>query len=260
MLASLDWIIVAAPVLLGVLGAWLSIQPPKRKAIWMTVLILLGVAATAATLAQIRQTRREDKVTRSEDDSAKKKLQDKIDALQQQVKLLSESSIPGLIGDVKDLRPKKAPLPDVSAKFVGPEEVAILIENSKRAGVAYQPKYGVGLVDLEHPDDFLRIPTTTGDFIRAGEAWGPNQFMGLPGVKNIVKPGDRIFGTVTVSCPTCATTRGYWVYIKAGDGGWYSNMQKPGFITNIGVIAKLAANFEAEMDALVPKEKRLPIQ
>ncbi len=255
---------MCAPVTLGVLGALLAVRPPSRKFQWplVAILVLLGAGTTAATLYQIRETRIAEHDTQVQDEADKKGLQKTIDDLNGKIKVLSESSIPTLLGDVKGLKRPKAPPPDLRLRFVDPQEVDIVVDNAAHAGIADRPKYGVGLIDLDNiPADFLRIPTTMGDYIRPGDFWGPNQFMGIPAVKSVVKPGDRIFGSVEVSCPTCIKNRGYWVYIKVGEGGWYSEQEGPpmGF-ANLNAIQKIAENFDAYAAALVPPSKRIPIK
>jgi hypothetical protein len=251
-LTWLDWIIVAAPVLLGVLGVWLSLQPPKRKAIWMAILILLGVAATAATLYQIRQTRAEDQAARVKDGEDKSKLLSTIEGLKKAV---------GLLGNDKPAKPQRVPLPDLRLRFVSPQEVAIMIDNAKGGGIADRPKYGVALVDLDNPTEFLRIPTAMGDYIRPGESWGPNQFMGIDAAKAIVKKGDRVFGSVSVSCPTCMKSRGYWLFIKVGEGGWYVEQAgEPKGLANLKAAIQMAADFDTYANTLAPPTKRITIK
>src|ERR1700685_1637572 len=149
MLTWIDWIVVCAPVVLGVLGALLSIRPPGKKIQWplIVVLVVLGMATTAATLYQIRQTRISEESTHRQDDTDKKALQTTIDDLNAKIKVLSETSIPTLLGDVKGLKRPKGPPPDLRVRLVSPEEVAIVIDNSPHAGLADRPKYGVMLVD-----------------------------------------------------------------------------------------------------------------
>jgi len=259
-----DWIVVCAPVVLGVLGALLSIQQPgeKSKLPLILVLILLGAGTTAATLYQIRQTRITDRTARAQDEADKRKLQGTIDDLHKQIGVLSDTSIPALVGDVNGLKRPKLPPPDLTISFVHPLEVAILIHNAANSGIADRPKYAVALIDLESVSaDFLRIPTTMGDYIRPGGSWGPNEFMGIDGVKSVSKHGDRIFGSVEVSCPTCVTDRGYWVYIKVGEGGWYAEQQgPPKVLTNLTAIQRIADDFDAFAASLVPPSKRIPIE
>jgi hypothetical protein len=253
---------VSATVSLAVLGAWVSIQPPKRKSVWLIAFIVLGAGTTAATLYQVHQTRADDAKARAQDARDKKNLQDKIDALQKKVDVLSDTSIPKLLGDVKGLERPKARLPDLTLRFVHPQEVAIAIDNAPNAGIADRPKYGVQLVDLDNlAANYLGIPTNMGDYIRPGEFWGPNQFMGIDGVKSVVKPADRIFGSVSISCPMCVKSRAYWVYIKAGDGGWYAEQSgPPKGLANLDAARKISADFETYVNMLAPPSTRVLIK
>jgi hypothetical protein len=262
-LTWLDWIVVCAPILLGVLGALLSIRPPNRKfqGVLAAVLLLLGAGTAASMLYQIRQSRASDNATQIRNEKDKKDLQDTIKDLRKQVGVLSDTSIPALEGDVKGLKTPKSLPPDLRVRFVHMKDVAIVIENAPHVGIADRPKYGVQLLDFDNlAADYLRIPTNMGDYIRPGDYWGPNQFMGIDAVKGVVKPGDRIFGSVEASCPTCVKTRGYWVYIKVGEGGWYAEQDgEPKAITTLNAARGIADNLDVTLAALVPESKRIPI-
>jgi hypothetical protein len=224
--------------------------------------VILGAVITAVTLYQIRETRIAEDSARTQDDADKKRLQKTIDDLNREVTSLSQNSIPALMGDVNGLKQPKTPPPDLRLRFTSPQEVAIVIDNVSHAGTADRPKYGVMLVDLDNiAADFLQIPTTMGEYIRPGSYWGPNQFMGISGVKSVVKPGDRIFGSVDISCPTCVKDRGYWLYIKAGEGGWYAEQEGGPFgLSNLKVIQQIAKNLDSYVNALVPESRRIPIK
>lgn len=263
MLNHYDWITICAPILLAVVGAWISIRPPAKKYhIYVAIgLVILGGLAGASALYQIRQTRTADEIAKNAANNSEDALNAEISALRRQVATLSETSIPTLIGDVKGLAPSKSVPPNLRLSFVHPTEVAIVVENDRHAGLADRPKYFVQLVDLDNLSAFLRIPTFMGDYIRSGEFIGPNEFMGMAEVKAVVKPGDRIFGSVGVSCPTCVKSRTYWLYVKAGDGGWYEEQEgAPRAIASIDAAKKLAVNFDAYANILAPPAKRVPIQ
>jgi hypothetical protein len=100
--------------------------------------------------------------------------------------------------------------------------------------------------------NYLLIPTQMGDYIRPGEYWGPNEFMGLPAVKSVVKRGDRVFGRVQVYCTRCAKMRGYWLFIKVGEGGWYAEQEQPRALAGLSGPQQVAANFDASVDILAP--------
>jgi hypothetical protein len=90
---------------------------------------------------------------------------------------------------------------------------------------------------------------------------GPNAFMGLDAVKAVVKPGDRIFGSVQVLCPACVKSRCYWLYIKAGVGGWYEEQQgSPKAIKGLDAAKIIAANFEAYANVVAPPQSRISIR
>jgi hypothetical protein len=223
--------------------------------------ILLGCAAATTTLLQIREARRSDDATKASAQVSERELQSTITGLRTQVRELSEKSIPTLMGDVNGLKPHKAVPANLTLRFVHPNEVAIVVDNAPHAGLADRPKYYAILADLDNVSDFLRIPTFMGDYIRPGEFMGPNQFMGLDAVKSLVKPGDRIFGSVGVSCPTCLKSRNYWLYIKVGDGGWYEEQEGPSKgIASLNAAKVIGANFEAYADFIAPKAKRIPIK
>jgi hypothetical protein len=158
-------------------------------------------------------------------------------------------------------QPKVVP-PDLTVRFVYPKEVAISIYNAANTSLADRPKYVVELVDLDNVGaDYLRIPVNMGDYLRPGEFWGPNQFMGIDAVKSVVKPGDRIFGSVQVSCPTCVKNRGYWVYIKSGEGGWYFEQDGPTTrIANLDAARKIAADFDNFINTTFPQSERILIK
>lgn len=82
-----------------------------------------------------------------------------------------------------------------------------------------------GVWDLDNGDSNpLRIPVQVGDFIPAHEGLGPwsiaaSEYTAPP------KPGDRLFGFIAVSCPTCKRTKAYWVYAVNGSVAWYSEVK-----------------------------------
>jgi len=259
-----DWVTICSPILLAVLGAWISVRPPAKKYHLHTAiaLILLGALAGGSALYQIRQTRKSDETTRATERSDKEGLQVTITGLRNQITVLSETSIPTLIGDVRGLQPHKAVPANLSLRFVYPNEVSLIVDNAQGAGLADRPKYWAQLIDLDNiHGNYLQIPVSMGDYIRSGDFLGPAQFMGLPAVKSLVKPGDRVFGSVSVSCPTCIKTRTYWLYVKVGEGGWYEEQQGSGkTIGSLQAAETIAPNFDAYAAIFAPPDKRISIQ
>jgi hypothetical protein len=159
------------------------------------------------------------------------------------------------------------PRPDIELVLVYPsDEVAIGIFNSSATELVREAKYCVGIWNLDAPESErlnpLPIPVAVGDYIRPKEWWGPNQFIGIPAVLRRIKDGDRLFGFVTIRCPTCVVTKRYWIYVKYKHGGWYAQETRE---INLNWLAKaipiLSADKEdAEIAKLVPENKRTLIK
>jgi len=127
--------------------------------------------------------------------------------------------------------PPSVPKPDIGMEFVNPEDVAFRMVSLSTV-ILREPKYYFLLIDLDGPRTFnlqgtmlpqvLPIPAfvAANDFLKS-----KGKFMAkvstFPAVQSIVKPNDRIFGMVTVSCPDCVKDRQYWLYFVFGSGGWY---------------------------------------
>jgi len=224
------------------------------------VIFLIGLGAVISNSAQKATDKKvsDDKSQMLTDQVTS--LIDQQSILIAQVKNLTDQGLPQLARDLKPA-PKPTILPDLSLKLVYPTSVSIMILNDKKARVAEKPKYQVLLADLDNLDaNVLRIPAQEGDFIRPGEAWGPNMMMDLPEVKAVVHSGDRIFGYGMVLCPTCVKTRSYWIYIEQGKGGWYCEMPKPLYPTGRQFFDEMKAHFDAFLGELAPAECRVPIE
>jgi hypothetical protein len=120
--------------------------------------------------------------------------------------------------------------PDIHLALVYPKAFAIVLYNS--SGVLLEkPKYAPGIWNLDRLNESgnaptLIIPVFEGDWIRPHESMGPENVFDSPLVKPAVKPGDRLFGFITVTCPTCLVNREYWVYEVFDEGGWYCELPK----------------------------------
>ena len=157
--------------------------------------------------------------------------------------------------------PPKVEKPDIRMALIYPQEFAILILNGSSV-LLNKPKWGFAIWNLGKAGDvsakILPIPTAEGDYIRPGEAMGPEG--AIVQVKSLVNPGDRLFGYVYVVCPDCVKSRYYWVYAVGGQGGWFSEMKK-GY-PDISILAKhmpeIQQNVETEL-ADIPETDRVPI-
>jgi hypothetical protein len=89
-----DWVVVLLPIILGLMGAYVSIRPPKEKHhwLWVTLFIVFGVLFAAETLLQIS-------INRHDAEEDKRDLNFRIGILQQRLNRLS--SVPKSLGDLQ---------------------------------------------------------------------------------------------------------------------------------------------------------------
>jgi hypothetical protein len=167
----------------------------------------------------------------------------------------------------KETPPKPPVKPDIGLRFVHPEDASFVLENTSQV-VLYTPKFWFVLMDLDVPGannlegtaipDILPIPAEAQqDFIRPGDRTLPRSIVSYyPTVSKIVKPNDRVFGSVGVTCPDCIKTRTYWLYFVVGAGGWYSEIVKqPKGLP----LLRLMLSTEEVLNEFVPIRKRIPI-
>jgi hypothetical protein len=116
--------------------------------------------------------------------------------------------------------------PDVSLRFVYPEAPALVLENNSDV-IAKDIKWIVALFNMDLPDrnDPLPIPISTFDWIAPHSRGGPQDMFGTAFVAPLLKPGNRLFGSASVTCPTCSRGHTYFVYIEWGKGGWFSEVE-----------------------------------
>jgi hypothetical protein len=118
-------------------------------------------------------------------------------------------------------------LPVVTGCLVDPKRPALVLVNSSNV-VAEQIKHSYVLFDLDssNPNEPLHIPVGMFDFIKPQEAGGPqNIFDSIVG-PSVVKDGDRIVGSIAISCPKCAIGRSYLVSITLGaTTGWFTPIE-----------------------------------
>ncbi len=121
---------------------------------------------------------------------------------------------------------KEAVPPEVGLRFVYPKEPALVIVNQSDA-IARNIKWMVELWNMDLPDrnDPLPILTSAFDWIRPHQEGGPQNLFGPPNIASLLKPGNRLFGSASVSCPECSRGRTYIVYIEWGQGGWVSEVE-----------------------------------
>ena len=116
--------------------------------------------------------------------------------------------------------------PDVSLRFLYPEAPSLVLENNSDV-IAKDIKWTVVLFNMDLPDrnDPLPIPISTFDWIAPHSRGGPLDMFGTAFVAPLLKPGNRLFGSASVTCPTCSRGHTYFVYIEWGKGGWFSEVE-----------------------------------
>jgi hypothetical protein len=73
-----------------------------------------------------------------------------------------------------------------------------------------------------------------------------------------IKRGDVIWGVATITCINCEKQRAYYIYWKAGTGGWYAEADDP---NNLQLPQPVATRFSddqinAYVDTVVPMNRR----
>ena len=128
---------------------------------------------------------------------------------------------------LEERKPSTPSRPEVTLRFVYPKAPAIELINQSDV-VAREIKWSVALWNLDtlsERTDPLPIPIKTFDWIRPNQRSGPLGVFTAQTVKPLLTPGNRLVGSVSVSCPDCVRGWTYMVYIKWGDGGWYSEVK-----------------------------------
>jgi hypothetical protein len=121
--------------------------------------------------------------------------------------------------------------PDVIARFVYPKSPALVLVN-RSDKIARQIKWSAAIWNLDDPrtyvnpnpaqvaHDPLPIPVSTFDFLRPHSSGGPQTIFN----EQYIKPGQRLFGSISVICPECSRGHTYVVSIIWGTGGWYTEI------------------------------------
>jgi hypothetical protein len=120
--------------------------------------------------------------------------------------------------------PHSTEKPDVSIALVYPKAFAIFYVDTSNV-VADKILGWFAIWDLENigPDP-LPIASQGVDWIRAKDHIGPNAVVSDVRISPLVKPNDRLFGYIGVTCAECLRTRYYWVYSVVGGDGWYAEI------------------------------------
>jgi hypothetical protein len=153
--------------------------------------------------------------------------------------------------------------PEVSLRFVTVQYAYIQLVNTSDV-VASNIKWMVAafnLSSLQQKRDPLPVPASNFDVLTAKNASLPINVFQTPLVSPLVKSGDRIFGSASVTCPTCSRGRTYWFYVVYGQRGWYA--ENPDVTNGNIVFPKDVNHIEEFADHLVgtiPSAARISIK
>lgn len=177
-------------------------------------------------------------------ESAVKEMSEKLDRI---IKQMDQEAIP----------------PVMALRFVCPKSPALLLINESEA-IARDIKWEVAVWNMDLPDrnDPLPIPATLFDWLRPHDEGGPQNLFDGPLVAPLLKPGDRLFGSASVVCPTCARGRTYIVYIVWGENGWFSevkNEQSGHLIIPRNFMKASREEYFKLLEAAVSPQSRTPI-
>lgn len=121
---------------------------------------------------------------------------------------------------------KSVPKPDLNMMIVNPAAPGLVLFTLY--AVAKDARANPLLWDIDREDkgtDSLFVNQTAKyDWIRLEERGGPTGLLHPSDLTNIVKPGHRIIGYVTVACLNCKRDRQYLTYFVYGSGGWYTEV------------------------------------
>jgi hypothetical protein len=151
--------------------------------------------------------------------------------------------------------------PDLAIRIVNPATPGIILLAAN--SVAHNVKADPVLWDIDRDDnsaDSLFVNEAKYDWIRSDQHGGPTALI-HPDQNNLVKPGHRVLGYITVACPDCKNAQVYWVYFVYGQGGWYSRMKEgPDPIKIAKAIPALREGDPEKYFAAFPQSSRVPIR
>lgn len=160
---------------------------------------------------------------------------------------------------------KVQPSITVALRFVYPKSPALMIINESDV-VVRDIKWTVILWNMDLPErgDPLPIPVQTFDWLKGYDEGGPQNLFSSPLVAPLLKPGNRLFGSASVNCPTCTRGRTYIVYIVWGEDGWFSEVEaeksgKALVPATVPFSRDSREKYFAALEAMVPEQARLPI-
>lgn len=160
-------------------------------------------------------------------------------------------------------REEAALVPDIALRFVNPRRPMLEIVNRSDT-IVRDIKWTPVLWDIDHPGptplEPLEIPVQSFDWLRPDQYGGPEVIFDRPTVLSQIKPGDRVYGSVSVICPRCARGRTYLLAFRWDQGGWYYEVPHYAEDALPTTNTKEALlQFAATVDAIARMSKRIPI-
>jgi hypothetical protein len=77
------------------------------------------------------------------------------------------------------------------------------------------------------------------DAIRPDGSYLPSTLELILDPNEPLKNGTRLYGYLSISCPECIAHRVYWVLIKYGEEGWYTELSKADSEYSLKVLGNL---------------------
>jgi hypothetical protein len=150
---------------------------------------------------------------------------------------------------------------DVSLRFIYPQSPALVLVN-RSTRVAREIKWSAAFwnMDLPERNDPLPIPVQTFDWIQPGKEGGPQGLFAAPTVSSLIRPGDRLMGSVSVTCPLCKRGRAFVVWIKWGTEGWYAEAtDQEGLLLPRRFLRENRERYFVTLEQLAPPAARIAI-
>lgn len=155
--------------------------------------------------------------------------------------------------------------PDAVLVFAEPQSPLFKVINDSDA-VMRDAKYGFHIYDLDAVGDEdgplnLLIPFQSLEPIRPQAGMGPWTIESLSLRKDGIKPGHRLFGWASISCPECLRRRVYWIYSKFGEEGWYAEIPDAEQARVQPNLARIVNSDDPEnlIERVVPSRARVPL-
>jgi hypothetical protein len=118
--------------------------------------------------------------------------------------------------------------PDIHAIPVYPLKPAVIVFNKSKIKPVRDGSYQLITINVDKwlGDRYQHVSSkaTKVDAIRPDDGYLPSTLELILDPNKPLKKGDRLYGYLSISCPDCIAHRIYWVLIKYGEEGWYTEL------------------------------------